>query len=102
MVKAPHHSGDYHVKARQVRNAANADPLAICWRDGLTLDEHPSHPDGTRPKWTAGHTIMGAARSRPWLNVRQAPPPGAWLAPDASVCNYADNGNTRQGTTKAW
>ena len=102
--KAPHHAGNYHVQAQRVRDAANADPYAICWRDGLTLAQHPPHADGSRPTWTAGHTIMGAANSQAWLNVRQRPPVGAWLAPDASVCNYADNGThrKRQGTTRDW
>lgn len=95
MPKAAHHSGTHEANARKVRQAANATPAAICWRDGRTLDEHPHARDGTRPKWTAGHTVDGDPHARPWLNVTQLPPPGSWLAPEASVCNYAAGAGRR-------
>jgi hypothetical protein len=72
-----------------VRTVAQADPLAVCWRDGLTLEQHGRHRDGSPPTWTAGHTVDGAVNAAPWLQVRRCPPPGAWLAPEASTCNFA-------------
>lgn len=99
-MKAAHHSGRYHHDARKVRTAADATPLAICWRDGLTLAQHPPHHNGNQPRWTAGHTIDGAANARPWLRVTERPPAGPWLAPEASTCNYS-NGARRTNTQRA-
>ena len=100
MAKAPHHAGDYRAQARKVRDAANAHPLAICWRDGLTLVQHPAHADGSRPTWTAGHTVDGAAGSPAWTDVTRRPPPGPWLAPEASTCNTR-NGAKRTNRHRA-
>ena len=100
MPKAPHHRGTHEVQARKVRDTANANPNAICWRDGLTLAQHPNHHDGTRPRWTAGHTIDGYRNAPAWLNVTHRPPSGPWLAPEASTCNYA-NGAKRTNTQRA-
>ena len=89
--KAAHHRGDYHVRSRQVRERANADPTTTCWRCGLTLDEHEPHRDGKAATWTAGHIIDGD--------------PTSPLAPEASTCNYsagARSGNQRRATGYGW
>lgn len=96
MAKAPHHAGRYHVDAQRVRSAARANPDQRCWRCGRPLDEHPTHHNGTPPRWTAGHTRTGQPHVRLWLRPEQ--PPADWLdaapalAPEASTCNYADGG----------
>jgi hypothetical protein len=95
--KGPHHRGSYDRLARMVRAAARSTPAAVCWRDGYTLAQHPRRRDGSPPKWTAGHTVDGAVNAPPWLNVTMQPPPGSWLAPEVSRCNYsagATLGNT--------
>ncbi len=84
-----HHRGTYPNAARRVCALANANPAAICWRDGLTLDQHPPHADGSRPTWTGGHTVDGWIDAPPWYNVTRRPPPGPWIAAEASTCNYA-------------
>ena len=81
----PHHKGRYTRYARAVRDAANANPNTVCWRDGHTLTQH--QPGAT---WTAGHTIDGSPTATPWLQVTRVPPPGDWLAPEASSCNYSN------------
>lgn len=87
---ARHHRGKtYEAGGALVIAAAKANPLAVCWRDGRTLDQHPAARDGTRPTWTRGHTIDGDLNPRLWLRVTERPPPGSWLAPEASCCNYA-------------
>ena len=97
---APHYGGNYQAQRRKLLAAARADPLAICWRDGLTLAQHPPHHDGTRPTWTAGHTVDGVAGSPAWLDVRRKPPLGAWLAAEASTCNTS-NGARRTNRHRA-
>ena len=72
-MKPPHHAGGYHVQARQVRDAANANPDTRCWRCGLTLAEHRPHRNGKPATWTAGHVIDGQV--------------GGVLLPEASTCN---------------
>lgn len=68
-----HHSGSYEVRARRVRDAANADPSTRCWRCGKTLAEaRKMHPQ-RNVVWHAGHTVDG----------NSAFP----LAPEHSVCN---------------
>ena len=84
-----HHRGTFSRYSQQLRDTANRNPRAVCWRDGLTLDQHPPHHDGSRPTWTAGHTIAGDPNALPWLDVTRTPPPGSWLAPEASTCNYS-------------
>lgn len=99
-MKAAHHSGDYATNRNMVCRIANANPAAVCWRDGLTLDQHPPHRNGDRPKWTGGHTVDGDPRARPWLRVTQRPPAGSWIAPEASTCNYS-NGARRTNKLRA-
>ncbi len=89
--KGAHHRGDYHVRARRVRDQANTDPTTTCWRCGHTLAQHPPHRDGKPATWTAGHTVDGDS--------------SAPLAPEASTCNYsagAKAGNARRGTGYDW
>lgn len=88
-MKKPHHSGTYQVVGERIRASAKANPRAICWRDGLTLDQHPAHADGSRPYWTAGHTVAGYRDAPGWYAVTQRPPSGPWLAAEASTCNYS-------------
>jgi len=107
MARAAHHAGTYHVNARRVRDAANADPHAICWHCGQTLAQHPLGSNGQPQKWTAAHTHQGALNPPAWLDVRHRPPLGqSWLAPGASGCNYADGRASQdvqwQATTRKW
>lgn len=74
MGKPVHYQGSYHVRARHVRQAAQANPLTQCWRCGKTLAEHGPHKNGKPAAWTAGH-------------LRDGDPTSA-LAPEASTCNY--------------
>ena len=78
--KGPHHRGTYHVRARQVRAAAYANPATQCWRCGRTLNQHKP---GDR--WTAGHIHDGD--------------PNSPLLPEARSCNSsagATLGNQRR------
>jgi len=84
-----HHAGTFHTSSAAVRQLANANPGTVCWRCGLTIDQHPPHHDGRRPTWTGGHTIDGWIDAPPWYEVTRRPPPGPWIAPEASTCNYA-------------
>ncbi len=95
-----HHRGSYPRRAEAVRTAANSTPLALCWRDGLRLDQHPPHRDGSPARWTAGHTVDGDPHAQPWLIVTRRPPAGSWLAAEASTCNYA-NGARRTNKQRA-
>ena len=89
MANQPHHQRRaYVLGSAQVRAAALNDPRSICWRCGLTLQEHMPHRNGKPAFWTAGHTIDGAD-SQPWLHPRVQPPDGPWLAAEASTCNFA-------------
>lgn len=57
MAKPPHHSGTYHVRARRIREQANANPFTRCWRCGKTMDEiRQLRP---KAKWQAGHLVAG-------------------------------------------
>ena len=96
----PHYRGNYDQQARALKAAANANPRTRCWRDGLTLDQHPPHRDGRRPTWQAGHTVDGHRNSPAWLDVEHPPPPGAWLAAEASTCNTS-NGAHRTNKLRA-
>ena len=83
--KKPWHMGTYHVRSRQVRQAAYASPLTRCWRCGLTLLEVQQKYPRRRVRWTAGH-----------LNTSQTDGP---LAPECSPCNYghgAAHGNAQR------
>ena len=99
-MKAAHHRGSYQATRDAVVNRANANPNAICWRDGLTLAQHPPHRTGKPATWTGGHTIDGWADAPAWLNVTRRPPAGAWIAPEASTCNAAA-GASRNNALKA-
>ena len=102
-MKKPHHSGTYHQDSRKLVALARAnDPYTVCWRDGLPLDHHPAHHNGKPPTWTAGHTIDGNSAATPWTNVTQQPPPGNWLAPEASTCNYSHGNNQPNPHSRNW
>jgi hypothetical protein len=63
------YSGDYQVRARFVRQRANADPSTRCWRTGLTLAEGRAKW-GTKVHWQAGHVdgytdLLAAELSHP-------------------------------------
>lgn len=73
-----HHSGSYGVRARAVRDAANADPSTRCWRCGKTLAEARRMWPDRNVTWHAGHTVDG----------NSAFP----LAPEHSVCNTSAGG----------
>ena len=94
-----HHTDPRFVQwGARIRAAASATPAAVCWRDGLTLAEHERR-SGRRLTWTAGHTRSRSTTWRPWLRVTEQPPPGDWLAPEVSTCNYstgAAEGNRRR------
>ena len=97
-MKARHHAGTHNVQAQRVRDAARANPQAVCWRDGLTLTQHPSHGHTGKPNdWTAGHTIDGYPNPPTWLDVERVPPPGAWLAPEVTCCNYSHGARRTNG-----
>lgn len=92
-VKPAHYRGGYHVAARRVRQAANADPATTCWRCGRTLAEHKPHKTGKPARWMAGHIIDGQA--------------GGPLLPEASTCNLeagARYGNRKRQrvTSRNW
>ena len=91
--KKAHHRGQYHTASRQMNAAANADPTCTCWRDGLTLDQHPA---GTR--WTCGHVDDVALYARhPSPHARYID--GRLCAPEVSRCNYshgATHGNQQR------
>lgn len=70
-----HYTGSYLVRARAVRDAANADPTTRCWRCGKTLAEARRMWPDRNVIWHAGHTVDG----------NSAFP----LAPEHSVCNTA-------------
>ena len=100
MTKPAHHRGTYQITRDLVVALANANPRAVCWRCGHTIDRHRPHHNGDAAKWEGGHTIDGWANARPWLAVEQRPRPGAWIAPEASTCNRS-NGAHRTNTLRA-
>lgn len=87
-----HYRGDYDVRAKKVRDRANADPTTVCWRCGLRLEQHQPHHNGSPPRWTAGHLHDGD--------------PASPLLPEVSSCNFragAHHGNTDPfNTTLNW
>ena len=90
MAKPPHYQGDYHVRARQVRMAAYADPRTRCWRCNLTLAECKPHRNGKPARWTAGH-------------LRDSDPTSP-LLPECSPCaasSGARYGNRLRGARRA-
>lgn len=54
-----HYGWRHDQRAKQVRDAANANPLTRCWKCGLTLDQVRAKFPGRRVVWDAGHTIDG-------------------------------------------
>lgn len=54
-----HYGGNYKPRARQVRDAANANPATVCWRCGRTLAQVRTAFPKRRVTWDAGHTIDG-------------------------------------------
>jgi hypothetical protein len=99
-MKPAHRRGTYQHNRNRVVATANSTPHAVCWRDGLTLAAHPPHRNGDPAKWEGGHTIDGAVNAPAWLNVTRRPPPGPWIAPEASTCNRS-NGAHRTNTLRA-
>lgn len=100
----PHHRGTHNRHAALVRRYAATHPDTRCWSCGRTLNQHEPHRNGQPAKWQAGHTIDGAINPPPWLNPHP-PPPGPWLAPEASTCNTtrgAQAGARRQSTGYDW
>lgn len=98
--RKPWHSGSFNRQARQMNQAAAADPTCTCWRDGLTLDQHPP---GQR--WTCGHVEDPALYAlHPSPHARYID--GRLCAPEVSRCNYsngATTGNTlRRPRNDSW
>lgn len=100
-----HHRDPRFIRiGKLVRSLASANPGAVCWRCGLTLDEHPPHRSGKRPTWQAGHTIDGTFGPG-WFDVAARPPAGAWIAPEASTCNTSAGAvtiNAKRSTGFDW
>ena len=102
--RAEHHTGRFVRWSGIIRRAANATPLAVCWRCGHTLQEHRTRT-GKPDRWQAGHTVQGSTTWQPWTDVTNVPPPGDWLAPEARSCNSADGArirNTRSSSAFNW
>ena len=82
-VKGEHHRGSFHVRARKVRDAANADPEVRCWRcGGLARAGDP---------WTAGHVRDGD--------------PSSPLAAEHASCNYSAGARSKADgfrTSRQW
>jgi hypothetical protein len=100
------HKDRRYVKAAKIiRDYANADTHAVCWRCGRTLRDHPAGA-----KWQAGHTIDGSTTWHIWPHVTRTPDPtltgpGGWLAPEASTCNAsagAAYGNRKREPDSGW
>jgi hypothetical protein len=53
----------YKARARALRDAAYADPRAVCWPCGRTLQEGPRYRNGRPSKWHADHVLAGDPRS---------------------------------------
>jgi hypothetical protein len=77
----PHYQGDYKARAKQVRDAANADPTTRCWRCNQTAGT-PANP------WTAGHLIDGDPQSP--------------LAPECRRCNTSAGARLGNARRKRW
>ena len=57
-----HYTRDYQRRARNVREAANADPSTTCWRCGC--------PARAGDPWQAGHTRDGDSTGSLWPEHR--------------------------------
>lgn len=94
-MKPAHYRGSYHVRSRQVRQAAYADPATRCWRCGQRLHEcgprHDGrHRNGTAAWWEAGHLNPGD--------------PSSPLRAECSPCNRSEGakrGNALRGARRA-
>lgn len=97
-----HHRGKRYVElGRLVITLANANPAAVCWRDGMTLAQHRTRYPGRNLRWHRGHTVKGSTTWQPWTDVTRRPPPGDWLAPEVSVCNIG-HGNREREPSSGW
>lgn len=111
-MKPAHHRGRYHVGSRQVRRAAEANPLTLCWFCRQPLHAHKPHASGEPARWNAGHTIDGSESYQLWLTPLitvadcERAAAGDWLAPQASTCNMragrALQDARRTITTRNW
>lgn len=98
MASQPHHRGRrYNAESARLRRLANANPNAICWRDGMTKAEHEQANPAGDNRWTAGHTVDGSTTWRTWAWVTEIPEPGDWLAPEIARCNIAAENDRRRG-----
>lgn len=83
-----------------------AQPNTICWHCKGTLDQCPPHKSGSRPHWTAGHTIDGSENYDVWPHVTRLPPAGGdYLAPQCSSTNSstgAAHGNRKREPSSGW
>ena len=95
-----HHDERYQRWGRQLRAAATADPSAVCWRGGHTMQVHQQLHPGRRLTWTAGHTQQGSITWQPWTAITAVPPAGDWLAPEVSSCNYKHNQRRANPTSR--
>lgn len=74
------HDWSFKLRAKPVRDRANADPTTRCWRCGRTLAEVRRAEPGRTVAWHAGHTVTGD---------RWSP-----LLAECSVCNLRDAAKT--------
>jgi hypothetical protein len=102
--RGPHHSGTFNRRSAQLNRQATANPNTICWRDGLTLAQHPAHKTGTPARWTTGHidNLDLAQRNGARIHIIDGRP----CAHEASTCNYstgaADGNRAREPHTERW
>lgn len=99
MAQQHHRSPHFVAAGKRLRALGNANPHAVCWRDGLTLDQHRQRWPHRQHRWTAGHTIDGSTTWRTWTNITTTPPHGDWLALESSGCNYAGGAALTLGRT---
>src|SRR5690554_1115702 len=98
MAGQPHHKGRRYTRtAAQLRQAANRNPDAICWRCGLTRQQHLERWPDRHHAWHAGHTLDGSTTWQPWTSITQQPPPGDWLAIEDAYCNIRASNDNRLG-----
>ncbi len=103
-MSAIHKGRRYAKAARIIKLYCDADPNAICWRDGLTMAQHRDLYPDRKLTWTAGHMVKGSDSWWPWFHVTIQPTPGDWLAPEVSTCNIiAENEHRRADPhTERW
>lgn len=87
---ASHHRGARYTRAAKwIKTNATVDPLTVCLECERTMADHPPGVNGQPQEWTAGHTVDGSSTWQLWTRLHDPPPPGDWLAPEASRCNMA-------------